>query len=68
MDKKQGKYWYRELDRFGLFAVGMFIGALAELTEIKTLGIIISVALLTCISILSFIIKKFVIESRSVKQ
>jgi len=59
MEKKEGRYWYEQLDRFGLFAGGIFLGALMELTGIKYLGIIIGVASLTCIYILMSCIKKF---------
>ena len=66
MNKKEGKYWYEQLDRFGLLFAGMFLGALMELTEIKTLGIIISVVGVTCTAILMFTISKFVLESKEV--
>ena len=46
------KFRYETLDRFGLFFGGIFFGALCELTEIRTLGIIIGVAGMVCIEIL----------------
>jgi len=57
MKTKEIKYWLGEFDRFGLVFGGIFIGALAELTEIRTLGIIISVAGLICIGILDVFFK-----------
>lgn len=61
MNKKEGKYWYEQLDRFGLFFGGIFLGALMELTNIKTLGIMIGTAGLTCVVILMMVITRFVL-------
>lgn len=58
MNKKDAKYWYGQLDRFGLFFGGMFFGALMELTGIRTLGIIVSVASLTVTGLIMFFIKR----------
>ncbi len=65
MNKKQGKYWYEQLDRMGLTFGGVFLGALMELTGIRTLGIIVGVLGLICIGILLFIIKKYVLIRQS---
>ena len=54
---KEARYWDNSLDRFGLLFVGIFIGALMELTGIKTLGIIIGVSGVTCIVMLMWFIK-----------
>lgn len=66
MDKKQGKYWYENLDRLGIFFGGIFLGAMFELTGIRNLGIIVGVAGMVCISILLFVIKKFVLTRQGV--
>lgn len=57
MKQKDIAYWYDQLDRFGLIFGGMFIGALMELTGIRTLGIIVSVSLLTSTCILMYFLK-----------
>ena len=55
--EKKARYWYEQLDGFGLFFAGVFFGALLELTEIRTLGIVIGTTGATCIVFLMWFIK-----------
>jgi hypothetical protein len=64
MKDKDRKYWYNELDRFGLLFVGIFIGALTEFTGIRGLGITIGTAGVVCIFLLMYFINKFMKEKQ----
>lgn len=56
-NKSKQKYWLDELDRFGLFFGGIFLGGLIENIGIKNLSIIISSSLLVVLGVVSLLIQ-----------
>jgi hypothetical protein len=57
MNKKDKKYWFETLDRFGLLVGGIFLGGVMDLVGINRLAIIVSVVLMFVIAAFWFIVE-----------
>lgn len=58
MNKQDKRYWLEQLDRFGLFFFGIFLGGVIETMGIPRLSIVISIAFLLVIGVISILIKR----------